>query len=217
VAKKIIKLTESEFKSIITNMLVELTGGVSGWWEDPNHKSFKNYLSAQTEWKITYPVGDVRNYGVSISSTEQNWVFYPQGDFIIFKTNTSEQLSKGTWTESNSGIKIKTDDGDSYDSIIGKWAGTSNSSDENLYVNCANSLDEIIEGSNKILKRGCKTDAVKELQKLLGMEEKYQTGFFGKITKGKVVEFQESNKDADGKDLNPDGIVGPRTYGALKQ
>jgi len=197
-------------------MLVELTGGVSGWWEDANHKDFKNYLDT-TSWKITYPVGDVRNYGVSVSDTEENWVFYPKGDFFIFEMNTSKQMYKGTWEEYSGGIKIKTDDGDSYDSSTRNWAGTSNTSDESLYINCANSLDEIIEGSNKILKRGCKTDAVKELQKLLGMEEKYQTGFFGKITKGKVVEFQESNKDADGKDLNPDGIVGPRTYGALKQ
>lgn len=76
-------------------------------------------------------------------------------------------------------------------------------------VNCASSLDEIKEGSIKILKYGCKTDAVKELQKLLGMEEKYQTGYFGPITKGKVTEFQKSNG------LKVDGIVGIKTYGAL--
>jgi len=36
-----------------------------------------------------------------------------------------------------------------------------------INVNCAASLSEIKEGSMKILKVGCKTDAVKELQKML--------------------------------------------------
>ena len=79
-------------------------------------------------------------------------------------------------------------------------------------VNCASSLKEIKEGSIKILKYGCKTDAVKELQKLLGMEEKYQTGYFGPITKGKVKEFQTSTNG-----LKVDGIVGSKTYAALQQ
>ena len=78
-------------------------------------------------------------------------------------------------------------------------------------VNCASSLEKIKEGSIKILKYGCKNDAVKELQKLLGMEEKYQTGYFGPITKGKVTEFQKSNG------LKVDGIVGPKTYTVLLQ
>jgi len=79
-------------------------------------------------------------------------------------------------------------------------------------VNCASSLKEIKEGSIKILKYGCKTDAVKELQKLLGMEEKYQTGYFGPITKGKVKEYQTSKNG-----LKVDGIVGSKTYTALQQ
>ena len=79
-------------------------------------------------------------------------------------------------------------------------------------VNCASSLEKIKEGSIKILKYGCKTDAVKELQKLLGMEEKYQTGYFGSITKGKVKEFQTSKEG-----LKVDGIVGSKTYAALQQ
>jgi len=82
---------------------------------------------------------------------------------------------------------------------------------QDLNVNCASSLDKIKKGSIKILKYGCKTDAVKELQKLLGMEEKYQTGYFGPITKGKVKEFQTSNG------LKVDGIVGSKTYTALQQ
>lgn len=82
-------------------------------------------------------------------------------------------------------------------------------------TNCAASLSEIKAGSNKILKKGCKTDAVKELQKMLKMEEKNHTGLFGDITKAKVIEFQKNNKDAEGKSLVPDGIVGDKTYEAL--
>ena len=84
-------------------------------------------------------------------------------------------------------------------------------------VNCAASLSEIKAGSNKILKHGCKTEAVKELQKMLGMEAKYHTGMFGKITKAKVIEFQKdpNNKDAEGKALVPDGRVGDKTYDSL--
>ncbi len=84
-----------------------------------------------------------------------------------------------------------------------------------INVNCAASLSEIKEGSMKILKVGCKTDAVKELQKMLGMEEKYQTGYFGNMTKGKVIEFQKANKDAKGVQLVPDGKVGDKTYNSL--
>jgi len=84
-----------------------------------------------------------------------------------------------------------------------------------INVNCAASLAEIKKGSLKILKYGCKTDGVKELQKMLGMEEKYQTGYFGNMTKAKVIEFQKANKDPEGKDLVPDGKVGDKTYNSL--
>jgi peptidoglycan hydrolase-like protein with peptidoglycan-binding domain len=86
-----------------------------------------------------------------------------------------------------------------------------------INVNCAASLSEIKEGSMKILKVGCKTDAVKELQKMLGMEEKYQTGYFGNMTKGKVIEFQKANKDAKGVQLVPDGKVGDKTLWLLQK
>jgi hypothetical protein len=84
-----------------------------------------------------------------------------------------------------------------------------------INVNCAASLAEIKKGSLKILKYGCKTDGVKELQKMLGMEEKYQTGYFGNMTKAKVIEFQKANKDPEGKDLVPDGKVGDKTLSVM--
>lgn len=40
-------------------------------------------------------------------------------------------------------------------------------------------------------------------------------GIFGKNTEAAVKEFQVSHKDTDGKQLKADGIVGPKTWGAL--
>jgi hypothetical protein len=106
----------------------------------------------------------------------------------------------------NDSFKIIYDDGEVYRSATND---TVSADEDNMYVNCADSLDEIKDGSLKILKFGCKTDAVVELQKLLGMEEKYQTGYFGPITRKKVKAFQES------KNLKADSIVGSKTYGVL--
>lgn len=52
-------------------------------------------------------------------------------------------------------------------------------------------------------------EAVRELQRLLGMSEKFRTGFFGDITDGEVRAFQRA------KGLKPDGIVGLKTWGVL--
>jgi hypothetical protein len=144
--------------------------------------------------------------------------FWNNGRIKVFNPITPSDGWMGTLkVTGNDTFKIIFDDGDVYDNTTNQ-IGTPNSTpttdkpkEENLYVNCASSLDEIKEGSIKILKYGCKNDAVKELQKLLGMEEKYQTGYFGPITKGKVNEFQTSNG------LKVDGIVGPKTYAALLQ
>lgn len=51
--------------------------------------------------------------------------------------------------------------------------------------------------------------AVKELQRRLNMTTENQTGYFGPITLETVKRFQLS------KGLTPDGIVGPKTWGAL--
>ena len=51
---------------------------------------------------------------------------------------------------------------------------------------------------------------------MLGMEQKFQTGLFGDITKNKVIEFQKTHKDSKGINLIPDGIVGEKTYTSLK-
>jgi hypothetical protein len=146
-----------------------------------------------------YPLGDIKYINVNEDNKDENWYFTKDGGFYVTDKNNTK-IGDGTWKFSNGHVVINYG-GRFYNSGTYQWT--------NPNVNCASSLEEIEEGGIKILKYGCKTDAVKELQKLLGMEEKYQTGYFGPITKGKVKEYQTSNG------LKVDGIVGSKTYEAL--
>lgn len=141
-------------------------------------------------------------------------VFYNDGTGHIIKRGIHEA---GKWKCGTSGVEFRSDADPSAVKYLGKItaAPAAPVNDPNLTANCAASLDEIKAGSNKILKHGCKTDAVKKLQEMLGMPTNHQTGFFGNITKGKVIEFQKANKDAEGNALVVDGKVGDKTYGAL--
>jgi peptidoglycan hydrolase-like protein with peptidoglycan-binding domain len=105
---------------------------------------------------------------------------------------------------SDSSYKIVWDNGYTYDSATDKVTKTVTQPKINT-VNCAPQLLDITKG--KILKFGCKTQGVKELQTLLDFTT--PTGYFGKITKQKVIDFQKKNNIED------DGIVGPETYKAL--
>jgi hypothetical protein len=127
--------------------------------------------------------------------------------------------SKGKWKCGTSGVEFRLDSDPKMVRYLGiiKAAPVEKEkvNEPNATSNCAASLDEIKQGSNKILMFGCKTDAVKKLQEMLGMDVKYQTGYFGNMTKAKVIEFQNANKDAEGKPLVPDGKVGSKTYGVM--
>ena len=72
----------------------------------------------------------------------------------------------------------------------------------NSNVNCAPQLVDISKG--KILKFGCKTQGVKELQNLLDVTP--ITGYFGNKTLVAVKSLQTS------KNIKADGIVGIETY-----
>jgi hypothetical protein len=86
-----------------------------------------------------------------------------------------------------------------------------------ITTNCANQLINISNVKNKLLKFGCKTQGVKELQTILSVfgKDGAPTGYFGKRTKQAVIDFQKTHKDSEGKDLVPDGKVGTKTYEAL--
>ncbi len=139
-------------------------------------------------------------------------VLYNDGTGSITQTGDA-----GKWKCGTSGVEFRIDDDPSLVRYLGKITASpvEKVNEPNATSNCAASLDEMKQGSNKILMRGCKTDAVKKLQEMLGMDVKYQTGYFGDITKAKVIEFQKANKDAEGKPLVADGKVGSKTYGAM--
>ena len=61
----------------------------------------------------------------------------------------------------------------------------------------------------KTLKKGCKGDEVKTLQTLLGVAV---DGDFGPKTEAAVIAFQKAHAKECG---DADGIVGPKTRGAL--
>jgi peptidoglycan hydrolase-like protein with peptidoglycan-binding domain len=105
---------------------------------------------------------------------------------------------------SDSSYKILWDNGYTYDSATDKVTKTVTQPKINT-VNCAPQLIDTSKG--KILKFGCKTQGVKELQTLLDFTT--PTGYFGNITKQKVMDFQKKNN------LKVDGIVGSETYKSL--
>ena len=61
-----------------------------------------------------------------------------------------------------------------------------------------------------VLRKGCRGDEVKRLQRLLGFAEKDIDGIFGSNTEKAVRAFQAQNS------LVPDGIVGEKTWAALE-
>lgn len=69
-----------------------------------------------------------------------------------------------------------------------------------------NSFDDVAKG--QYLHFGSRGNAVKELQLKLGINP--PTEYFGNVTQTAVIDFQTKNG------LNPDGIVEPKTYQALK-
>ena len=72
---------------------------------------------------------------------------------------------------------------------------------------------------NRTVRQGSSGSTVKKLQQRLnanGWEPPLEVdGAFGALTKAAVVAFQKSHTDAEGLALDPDGVVGPKTWGAI--
>jgi peptidoglycan hydrolase-like protein with peptidoglycan-binding domain len=69
------------------------------------------------------------------------------------------------------------------------------------------------------VKSGSHDQSVKLLQELLklaGFDPGPIDGDFGPKTEGAVKKFQQANQDFDGNPLKVDGVVGKRTWAALK-
>lgn len=62
----------------------------------------------------------------------------------------------------------------------------------------------------RLLKLGVQGPDVQELQRLIGLPESLQTGYYGSRTERAVRDFQRANK------LTPDGMAGPLTMAKLR-
>ena len=183
--KKVIKLTESQLKRIILEQQTE----------EQDNQFFK---LINNQWGKLIQKRDDGNIQLPLSN----------GDNVIFtNTGVCYYVSKqdGKTTEGKitpigtTEFKLIFEDGDTYDSVSEKWT------DNTTPKPCANQLIDTSNGS--LLKFGCKTQGVKELQTLLGFTT--PTGYFGTKTQGLVKSFQQKNN------LKVDGVVGPDTYKVL--
>jgi peptidoglycan hydrolase-like protein with peptidoglycan-binding domain len=189
--KKVIRMTESQLKKMVENTI--------------NEQSSKNYFDVykKTGGELTQVSP---NHMMDNESYEgQSYHIWDNGRVMSVDNSDKTNKLMGTMVIiSDSSYKIVWDNGYTYDSATDKVSKTVTQPKINT-VNCAPQLLDITKG--KILKFGCKTQGVKELQTLLDFTT--PTGYFGKITKQKVMDFQKKNN------LKVDGIVGPETYKSL--
>ena len=80
--------------------------------------------------------------------------------------------------------------------------------------------DETFSVNIRTLKKGCKGNDVKALQRLLyssgySVGRSFDDGVFGDDTEKGVKHFQSDNKDSEGNKLEVDGIVGAKTFSVL--
>jgi hypothetical protein len=185
--KKIIKLTEGQLKKMVEQTV-----------NQEDNQFFKLIINQWGDIVHTSPGGKGKE--IILSNGDKVW-FYPNGN-CYYITKDIKIITQGKVIPSGTtDFKLVFEDGDSYDSITEKWTVSAPQTPKP----CANQLIDTSKGS--LLKFGCKTQGVKELQTLLDFPT--PTGYFGKKTLGAVKAFQQKNN------LKVDGIVGPDTFKAL--
>jgi len=189
--KKVIRMTESQLKKMVENTI--------------NEQSSKNYFDVYKKTGGELTQVSPNHMMDNVSYEGQSYHIWDNGRVMSVDNSDKTNKLMGTMVIiSDSSYKIVWDNGYTYDSATDKVTKTVTQPKINT-VNCAPQLLDITKG--KILKFGCKTQGVKELQTLLDFTN--PTGYFGNITKQKVMDFQKKNN------LKVDGIVGPETYKAL--
>jgi peptidoglycan hydrolase-like protein with peptidoglycan-binding domain len=205
--KKIIKLTESQLKDIVSKVIKEQ--GVPMF--DPNKIPGATFKDPSPN--AMNPKGDPTQFTsqkklnigcVGLKSPETNkrikgfngetFKFFNNGRFVDVNGN------KGNYECGNQAniINLMFDS----DPKAIKYFNMSPQPIANPNINCAPQLVDASKG--KILKFGCKTQGVKELQNLLDVTP--ITGYFGNKTLAAVKALQTS------KNIKVDGIVGIETY-----
>ena len=227
-----IVISEQQLKNIINEQIVGNSAYMTPEerFNTNNNKYWEVYVAATDQMipqinkniLVPCPGNDdnickqVRNY----SPTDTLYIFNT-GRVIVKNKSTQKVKIKGTMIAIDMDhFRINWDDGSAVEKKSDpNWSGgvgSNNTTNTTNNSTCASSFDQLKKGSGKLLQKGCKSDIVKQLQTMLGMEQKFQTGLFGDITKGKVIEFQKTHKDSKGTNLKPDGIVGEKTYTSLK-
>jgi hypothetical protein len=148
------------------------------------------------------------NPKVGPNAVAERVVLYNDGTADII-TNGGHNMGK--WSCGTKGVEYRPDSDSKSVRVLNvpKMSGKSQNQGQTQkpqinVANCAGQLVDVVKGKNKILKFGCKTQAVKELQTLLNIDP--PTGYFGNTTLDLVKKIQEYNK------IKVDGIVGPETY-----
>jgi hypothetical protein len=189
--KKVIKMTESQLKKMVQDTI--------------NEQSKSNFFDVYKKSGGDLTAVDANHMMDVDSSDAQIYHIWNNGRVMsVDKTDNTNKLMGTMKVISDNSYKIVWDNGYTYDSVTDSVSKTVVEPKIDT-VNCSPQLIDITKG--KILKFGCKTQGVKELQTLLDFTK--PTGYFGNITKQKVMDFQTKNN------LKVDGIVGPETYKAL--
>jgi peptidoglycan hydrolase-like protein with peptidoglycan-binding domain len=149
------------------------------------------------------------------SNKEFIYYIFNDGTYIEQeKTDNTKKIKGKMNILSDKSYNVAFENGDKYDSATNKYINAPTNTQKINTTNCANQLIDIANdpSKRKILKFGCKTQGVKELQTLLGVfgKDGVPTGYFGKRTKQAVIDFQTKNQL-----VKKEGIVGPETYKAL--
>jgi peptidoglycan hydrolase-like protein with peptidoglycan-binding domain len=196
--KKVIKLTESQLKQMVKDTINEQS----------TTKYFDVYEKA--DGVKLKPTKDP-NCKIDDSNSDADYYIWNNGTYLQQDKPDRSNKYKGKMNIlSDESYNIVYENGAKYDSATRKFTPAPNKTPKINTVNCANQLIDTSKG--KILKFGCKTQGVKELQTLLDVlgKDGVPTGYFGSRTKQAVIDFQKKNKLK-----KTEGIVGPETYKAL--
>lgn len=209
--KKVIKLKLSELKEIVKNTIGEQAIPIPNQMYKPSESN--PALSCVDSKMFNQKSGDGKMYFVyDIPNVAPNAV---AERVVLYKDGTADLISggkhnMGKWNCGTNGVEYKSDNDPKSVKYLGKIGGSSVTQPKPKTQintsNCAKQLVDVIKDTtNKtILKFGCKTQGVKELQTLLGMET--PTGYFGNKTMGLVKKLQSE------KNIKVDGVVGVETY-----
>jgi peptidoglycan hydrolase-like protein with peptidoglycan-binding domain len=209
--KKVIKLKLSELKEIVKNTIGEQAIPIPNQMYKPTGPN--SALSCVDTKLFNQKSGDGKMYfAYDIPNVAPNAV---AERVVLYSDGTADLISGGKhkigkWNCGTNGVEYRPDNDPKSVKYLGKIGGSSATQAKPKTqintANCAKQLVDVIKDTtNKtILKFGCKTQGVKELQTLLGMEK--PTGYFGNKTMGLVKKLQSE------KNIKVDGVVGVETY-----